>query len=85
MQAELQKLKDEFFENKLDEYVDIYKSNYAIVKQIYYFEKYLEPKKRMRFSRWCNEFNVVNRILEEITGKKVERFIPIPEDKIIEL
>jgi hypothetical protein len=70
MQMELQKLKDEFLEKKLDEYIDIYKNNYAAVKSIYYIKKYLEPTKRRRFSRWCDEFNTVNRIIKEITNKK---------------
>ncbi len=85
MKKALQKLKDEFFEKKFSEYIDIYKDNYAMVKQIYYFEKYLEPKIRLRYSRWCNEFNLVNRILEEITKKKPEKFIPVPEKEMIRL
>ncbi|MCX6200176.1 MAG: hypothetical protein NTY88_13320 [Bacteroidetes bacterium] len=85
MKAKLQKLKEEFFEKQFSDYIDIYKDNYAMVKEIYYFEKYLEPKIRVRYSRWCDEFNLVNRIIEEITSKKPERFIPVPEDKMIRL
>jgi hypothetical protein len=60
MQSRLKDLKQEFFENNFSEYIDIYKDNYAMIKHIYYFEKYLEPGKRRRFSNWCGEFNTVN-------------------------
>jgi hypothetical protein len=84
LRNELQKLKDEFFEKKFADYIDIYKSNYAMVKSIYYFEKYLEPSLRKRLHKWCEDFNLVNRIIFEKT-KKREKFIPIPEDKMIRL
>jgi hypothetical protein len=80
-----QKLKDEFYEDKFSDYIDIYKDNYAMVKSIYYFEKYLDPKIKRRIFRWCSEFNVVNRIMEEITQKKAEKFIPVPESEMIRL
>jgi hypothetical protein len=84
LRNELQKLKDEFFERKFADYIDIYKSNYAMVKTIYYFEKYLEPSLRKRVHKWCEDFNLVNRIIFEKTKKK-EKFIPVPEDKMIRL
>lgn len=85
MKEELQKLKDEFHEKKFSDYIDIYKDNYAMAKHVYHFEKYLEPTIKRRIFRWCDEFNVVNRILHEITGKKEKKFIPVPEKEMIRL
>ncbi len=85
MHNELQKLKDEFHEKKFSDYIDIYKNNHAMVKHIYHFGKYLEPTIKRRIFRWCDEFNVVNRILQEITGKKEAKFIPVPESEMIRL
>lgn len=85
MKDALQKLKDEFYENNFSDYIDIYKDNYAMVKSIYHFEKYLDPKIKRRIFRWCSEFNVVQRIMEEITQKKAEKFVPVPESKMIRL
>lgn len=43
IREDIKRLKEEFFEYKLSEYIDIYKDNYAMTKFIYHFEKYLEP------------------------------------------
>lgn len=56
-----------------------------MVKHVYHFEKYLEPTIKRRIFRWCDEFNVVNRILQEITGKKEKKFTPVPESELIRL
>lgn len=85
MKMERKKLEDEFYENKFGDYIDIYKSNYAMLKRIYHFEKFLDPQIKRRVRRWCDEFNTVNQILEEITGRKEKKFIPVPESEMIRL
>ncbi len=84
IRAELKKLKDEFFEHKLSEYIDIYKGNYAMAKDFYRFKKYLNPELTRKIYRWIEDFNLANQVIEELTKKK-EKFIPIPEEKMIRL
>jgi hypothetical protein len=84
MQAEIEKLKKEFFEHKLSEYIDIYRENYAHCKDVWRFKRFLDPVVRRRIFRWIEDFNLANGVIEEIT-KKREKFIPVPEDKMIEL
>jgi hypothetical protein len=84
IKTELKKLKDEFFEHNLNEYIDIYKGSYAMPKDFYRFKKYLNPELTRRIYRWTEEFNLANQVIEEITKKK-EKFIPIPEEQMIRL
>ena len=84
VREDLKALKQEFFEHKLGEYVDIYKGNYALLKYLYPYERYIAPEIRKRAKDWCDHFNIANRVLQEITKKK-ETFIPIEEEKMIQL
>ena len=84
LKAELEKLKEEFFQLKLSEYIDIYKGNYAMSKYLYNIQKYIEPTLRRRIGTWVGDFNLVNQLIEEITKKK-ENFIPVPEAELIRL
>ena len=77
-------LKEEFFQLKLEDYVDIYKNNYGMMKYAYHFEKYLAPELKRKSKKWCEDFNYANHALELIT-KKRETFIPIKEDDMIQL
>jgi hypothetical protein len=84
VKKDLERLKAEFFELKMAEYIDIYRGNHAMVKFIYHFEKYIEPQIKRRCKKWCEDFNYANHALELITQKK-ETFIPIKEEDMIQL
>ncbi len=59
-------LMQEFEYDKLIEFIDIFHDNYAMVKHIYYFDRYLEPAKRKQCDKWCFEFNYAQTALKEI-------------------
>jgi hypothetical protein len=81
---DLARLKEEFFQYSLADYVDIYNGNHAMMKYIYHFEKYLEQELKKKCRRWCDNFNYANHALEMITKKK-EVFIPVKEEDMIQL
>lgn len=81
---DIARLKDEFFANKLSEYIDIYGGNHAMLKTIYLYEKYLEPGLKRRCRKWCDDFNYANHALQLVTNKK-EVFIPVKEEDMIQL
>jgi hypothetical protein len=74
VRQDLAGLKLAFKEGKFEAYVDIYKGTHAMVKHIYFFQKYLEPGLKRRCQKWCEDFNYANHALELITGKK-EKFV----------
>ena len=84
IREDIKRLKEEFFQYKLSDYIDIYRDNYAMTKFIYHFEKYLEPGLKRRCKKWCDDFNCVNHALEEVTKKK-EKFIPVKDEDMIQL
>jgi hypothetical protein len=84
IREDIKRLKEDFFQLKLDDYVDIYKGNYGMMKHIYWCEKYLEPGLKKRCRKWCDDFNYANHALEVVTKKK-EIFIPVQEEDMIEL
>jgi hypothetical protein len=59
-------LMKEFEKYKLAEYIDIFQESYAMVKHIYYFDRYLDPVKRKQCDKWCFEFNYAQTALKEI-------------------
>ena len=77
-------LKQEFFQNKYSEYIDIYENNHAMMKYIYHFEKYMEPGLKKRCRKWCDNFNYANAALARMKVKK-EIFIPVQESDMIQL
>jgi len=81
---DLARLKEEFFLYKMNDYIDIYKDNHAMMKFIYHFEKYIEPQLKRRCKKWCEDFNYANHALELITKKK-ENFVPVKEEEMIQL
>jgi hypothetical protein len=85
VKADLERLKAEFFIYKMADYVDIYKSNYSMLKTIYYFEKYIDPMLKKRCIKWCDSFNYANKAFELITGKKDKQFEMVKEEEKIEL
>ncbi|MFT3749120.1 MAG: hypothetical protein QM768_12415 [Agriterribacter sp.] len=84
IQEDLKQLKDVFFENKMGDYIDIYKDNHAMLKSMYYFEKYIDPAIKRRCKKWCDDFNYANHAMELITKKK-ETFVPVKEEDMIQL
>jgi hypothetical protein len=84
IKQDLAKLKEDFFEYNIADYVDIYNGNHAMMKYIYHFEKYLEPGLKKKCERWCDNFNYANHALEMVTKKK-EVFIPMKDEDMIQL
>ncbi|SRR5258706_8618442 len=84
VRQDLERLKQEFFEQKMAEYIDIYKDSHAMMKFIYHFEKYIDPKIKKMCKKWCDDFNYANHALELIT-KKREKFVPVKEEEMIQL
>jgi hypothetical protein len=73
VRGHLAELKLEYKKNKYELYIDIYKGTYAQMKNIYHYEKYLEPGIKRGCRKWIDDFNYANHALELITGKK-EKF-----------
>jgi hypothetical protein len=84
IKEDLSNLKKEFFEHSLSEYIDIYESGYAMLKHIYPFSKYLDPKLLSRCRKWCNNYNYANHALQEVAAEK-DTFIPVKEEDMIQL
>jgi len=74
VRQDLTRLKQEFKASKLEAYIDIYKGTHAMLKHIYYYQKYLEPGLKRRCQKWCENFNYANDALKRITGK-MEKFV----------
>jgi hypothetical protein len=85
VQQDVDTLMQEFRDGKYHEYVDIHKSNYAMMKHIYPYERYLEQGLRRKLSNWCDRFNTACKVLQEITGKKYKVIDPVPAEDQIEL
>ncbi len=84
VRQDLAMLKEQFFKNKFSDYIDIYKNNYAMMKFMYHFEKYIEPEMKKSCRKWCENFNYANHALKLLT-KKPETFIPVQEEDMIQL
>lgn len=84
IREDIKQLKDEFFQYSLGDYIDIYKENYAMMKYIYHFQKYLDPTLKKQCKNWCEKFNYANNALEVVTKKK-ETFVPVREEDLIQL
>jgi hypothetical protein len=84
IREDIKRLKEEFFQYNLSDYIDVYKGNHAMMKFIYHYEKYLDPELKKRCKRWCENFNYANHALELVTKKK-EVFVPVKEDDMIQL
>jgi hypothetical protein len=66
IKTDIEKLKEEFRNKKLAEYIDIYeKGTYAMFKDLYYFDKYLEAGLKRDCKNWCNRFNYANNALKK--------------------
>ncbi|WP_282126994.1 hypothetical protein [Marinifilum flexuosum] len=59
-------LMKEYESLKLNEFIDIFENSHAMVKHIYYLDRYLEPSKRKQCAKWCFEFNYAQTALREI-------------------
>lgn len=81
---DIKRLKEEFFQHNLSDYIDIYRDTYAMMKSIYHLQKYLDPELKKRSKKWCENFNYANYALEVVTKKK-EKFVPFREEDMIQL
>lgn len=59
-------LMKEHEKDKLVEFIDIFRESYAMMKSIYYFDRYLDPAKKKQCAKWCFEFNYAQDALAEI-------------------
>ena len=84
VREDIKRLKEEFFQHNMGEYVDIYHDTHAMIKHIYFIEKYIEPGIKRKCRKWCDDFNYANNAMELITKKK-EKFIPVKDDDMIQL
>lgn len=84
VKEDLKRLEEEFFKFNLADYIDIYRGNYAMMKNDYTFLKYRNKELGTRCRKWCDSFNYANHALQELT-KKRGTFTPIKEDEMIEL
>jgi hypothetical protein len=66
----IETLKQEFEKYKMVEYVDIYGGTHAMFKQIYYWDKYVNPEIKKRCQNWCSQFNYANEALRLIKQVK---------------
>ena len=79
VREDIKKLKDEFFEFTLSNYIDIYRENYAMLKEMYWFGRYLEPGLMRKCRKWCDNFNYANNAIKAITGRH-EKFVAPPDE-----
>jgi hypothetical protein len=84
IKEDLKNLEEEFFKYKLEDYIDIYRGNYAMVKYNYSFKKYISNDIKQRCKKWCENFNYANNALELLSQKRTV-FIPVKEEDMIQL
>ncbi|HVW99787.1 MAG TPA: hypothetical protein VHA52_05065 [Candidatus Babeliaceae bacterium] len=82
--ADLKRLRDEFINRNLAEYIDIYRDSYAMMKSQYFFDRYLPAATKSTCRRWCDNFNYANHAYELLTKKKA-KFVPVKDDDMYEL
>jgi hypothetical protein len=73
IKEDIKNLKREYRQNDFDEYVDIYRDKHAMLKKIYWFDKYLEPGIKSRCNKWIKDFNYANDALEKVKQAEKER------------
>lgn len=84
IREDIKNLKEEFFQYKLAEYIDIYNDNHAMTKFLYHFDRYLNSEIKKRAKKWCENFNYANEALQLLTKKK-EKFIPVKDEDMYQL
>ena len=63
-------LKENFKKEKLSEYIDLYQSKtHAMFKHEYYFDRYMDPIKKKRCRKWCEDFNHANEALKRVKAQ----------------
>jgi hypothetical protein len=73
VKEDIKNLRKEFRQSDLDNYIDIYRDKYAMMKKIYWFDKYLEPGLKSRCNKWIKDFNYANDALEKVKLSEKER------------
>ena len=67
IRKDLDELKAEFNSKKLIEFIDLYhKGTYAMFKEQYWFDKYLEPGKKKECKNWIERFNYANNAMSKL-------------------
>lgn len=67
----IESLLEQFEKENLNKYIDIYESNYAMVKFECHFERYFDKDLRKKCRRWCDDFNYAQNALKEIKRAKI--------------
>jgi hypothetical protein len=73
IRTDIKNLKRKFRQYGLDDYIDVYRDKYAMMKYIYFFDKYMEPTIRSRCKKWVKDFNYANTALETVNQHEKER------------
>jgi hypothetical protein len=73
IRQDIKNLKREFRQSNLDDYIDIYRDSYAMMKEAYWFNKYLEPSIKSKCNSWIKEFNYANDALKKVKEVEKER------------
>lgn len=81
---DLKRLRDDFLSHNLSEYIDIYRESYAMMKSMYYIDKYIPSATKSMCRKWCDNFNYANHAYKLLTKKKA-KFIPVKDDDMFEL
>jgi hypothetical protein len=73
IKQDIKNLKRQFRQNNFDDYIDIYRDRHAMMKHIYYFDKYIEPGKKSQCNKWIRDFNYANDALSKVKELEKER------------
>lgn len=86
VQEDIKRLEQEFFDDKLNQYIDIYHSgsNHAMLKFEYHYNHYFSAALKARCRKWCEAFNYAQRAIE-LLGMKPKKFIPVPPEEQLSL
>lgn len=85
IKADLERLQKEFLDGKLGQYVDVFKNSYAMMKSMYWYNKYLDDKIRKTCRKWIDDFNYASNAWQKATNKKSDKFNIVHEDDMLEL
>jgi hypothetical protein len=73
IRTDIKRLKFEFMRQGLDDYIDVYHDRFAMMKHIYFFDRYLEPGIKSRCVKWIKDFNYAKEALEHVKMTEKER------------
>jgi len=70
IREDLDRLKKEFIQFNLTEYIDTYNDTYAMHKNYYRFRNFVDKELKKRVSKWIDDFNTANALIQEFGHKK---------------